>query len=70
MKPLGAPYSGPYKVIKKEDKYFIIETSAGDEQYVSTERFKPAIFTHAQDRNKNFAPNPNNKDNTENILET
>ena len=50
-KSLETPYSGPYKD-KKEEKYFIIETLAGDEQSVPMKRSKQPIFTHVHDRNK------------------
>ena len=52
-KPQEAPYSGPHKVIYREEKHFIIETLADDEQTVSFERLKPAKFTHVHNSNKN-----------------
>ena len=51
-KPLEAPYSGPYKIIRRESKHFVIETLTSDEQTVSILRMKPAILTHAHDKNK------------------
>lgn len=41
-KPLDRPYRGPYKVLRREKKYFIIDRS-GKEESVSLERLKPAF---------------------------
>ena len=41
-KPLEAPYSGPFKVIKRGNKIFTIIGAANKEQNVSIDRLKPA----------------------------
>ena len=46
-KPLQNPYDGPYKVLNKSEKTFIIEVN-GRESTVSLDRLKPA-FISAQD---------------------
>lgn len=39
---LEAPYTGPFKVLRRHPKFFIIETPTGAEQSVSIDRLKPA----------------------------
>lgn len=43
-RPLEAPYSGPYLVIKRLPKIFIIKNNVGVEQTVSIDRLKPAYL--------------------------
>ena len=43
-KPLEAPYMGPFKVIKRSDKFFVIETVKGNQQSISIDRLKPVLF--------------------------
>lgn len=53
-RPLTPPYNGPYKVIKKDVKYYTIELLNGKPSVVSIDRIKPA-----------FINNDNNDVNTE-----
>ena len=41
-KSLEAPYSGPHKVLKRDQKFFTIETANGKQSNVSIDRLKPA----------------------------
>ena len=41
-KSLEAPYSGPHKVLKRDQKFFTIETTKGKQSNVSIDRLKPA----------------------------
>ncbi|TRY70393.1 hypothetical protein TCAL_15001 [Tigriopus californicus] len=41
-KPLDRPYKGPFKVLRRKQKYFIIDRS-GKEDSVNVERLKPAF---------------------------
>ena len=43
--PLEAPYTGPYKVLRKGPRTFVIDTPTGP-QTVSVQRLKPAITTN------------------------
>ena len=40
--PLDRPYDGPFRVIKKEEKFFVLKTGSR-EQTVSVDRLKPAF---------------------------
>ena len=40
-RPLEAPYSGPFKVISKNDKFFTIQLHNGNKSNVSIDRLKP-----------------------------
>ena len=40
--PLQQPYYGPYRVIKRSDKYFILDIS-GRQDMVSVDRLKPEL---------------------------
>ena len=40
--PLDRPYDGPFRVIKKEEKFFVVKTGS-KEQTVSVDRLKPAF---------------------------
>ncbi len=42
-RPLQQPYQGPFKVIKRHDKYFKIQIGS-EEKNVSIDRLKPAFF--------------------------
>lgn len=44
-KPLEAPYTGPYKVLKRFDKFFVIEKTIGSGETVSIDRLKPAFVS-------------------------
>ena len=41
-KPLEAPYQGPFKVLQKQPKFFIVELPSGKQESVSVDRLKPA----------------------------
>jgi len=41
-RPLEAPYTGPFKVLQRHPKLFIVQTPTGAEQAVSIDRLKPA----------------------------
>lgn len=47
-KPLTAPYAGPYKVIKRYDKFFKISMD-NKEKNISIDRLKPAIIENFPD---------------------
>jgi cleavage and polyadenylation specificity factor subunit 1 len=40
-RPLEAPYSGPYPVVRRDEKFFIVETRPGQHDAVSIGRLKP-----------------------------
>ena len=42
-KPLEAPYSGPFTVVERNSKYFVIEMSDNVHKTVSIDRLKPCI---------------------------
>ena len=42
-KPQEAPYSGPYMVLERTPKYFLIETNSSTHTQVSIDRLKPYI---------------------------
>ncbi len=44
-KPLQQPYDGPYKVLKREDKHFVVDIN-GRHDTVSLDRLKPAHSEH------------------------
>ena len=65
-RPLEAPYSGPFPVLEKHEKYYVIERPSGARDAVSIDRLKPAILTNPSDQgvstsrkssNRSF-PNP------------
>lgn len=39
--PLEAPYTGPFKVLERNEKGFIIELDSGNEHFFSFGRLKP-----------------------------
>ena len=43
-KPLEAPFTGPYPVLKRRPKHFTIRLHTGEEQTVSVDRLKPAYL--------------------------
>ena len=57
-KPLTPPYSGPYKVLERHDKFYTIEIE-GSKSTVSIDRLKPAFIFREQDHC------PSNKDELE-----
>jgi cleavage and polyadenylation specificity factor subunit 1 len=64
-KPLQAPYSGPYKIIRRADRTFVIDIN-GKEKHISIERLKPAFVVNLQDTNDNIRiSTPTNKQSTE-----
>ena len=58
---LECPYTGPYKVLKRLDKVFVIEDFTGAEKCVSIDRLKPAYVQSApcQARLPVVLPKPN-----------
>ena len=56
-KPLEAPYSGPHRVVQKQNKYFQIETPSGEKQTVSIERLKPVKFRGANNNGNTGSKN-------------
>lgn len=56
-RPLEVPYSGPFEVIDRKPKFFIIKTLTKEET-VSIDRLKPAILNcdNKQDKLKNKTP--------------
>lgn len=60
---LEAPYTGPYLVVKRHPKYFVIEYSTGKEQVVSIDRLKAAHIQAISNNDYNgIDPNLNNND--------
>lgn len=55
-KPLEAPYTGPYKVLQRNDKHFVIELLNKSHSTVSIDRLKPCNIQIS---------NPNNVDNAQ-----
>ncbi|CAH8289554.1 unnamed protein product [Schistosoma intercalatum] len=55
-KPLKQPYEGPYKVIKRTQKYFIISRN-GNKQTISIDRIKPAFYEATQVKEDNAVDN-------------
>ena len=53
-KPLTPPYEGPYKVIKRTHKYFIINKN-GNNETISIDRIKPAFYEAPQATDDNTA---------------
>ena len=59
---MEAPYSGPYKVTQRTNKFFSIQTSSGEEIQVSIDRLKPVYVRTNDSKVKNIAkPNDNCK---------
>ena len=40
--PLSRPYDGPFRVVKKEEKFFVVKMGS-KEQTISVDRLKPAF---------------------------
>ena len=59
--PLVRPYTGPFKVLKKTAKYFIVEKN-GKPDSVSVDRLKPA-FIHQESESRN-----NNRETTNDVI--
>ena len=47
-KPLQQPYDGPFKVLKRSDKHFILQVK-GKDSIVSIDRLKPAFIDEQVD---------------------
>ena len=54
QKPLQRPYTGPYKVLDKSDKTFLLDIG-GRQEHVSIDRLKPA---HVDDSEPVQVANP------------
>ena len=48
QKPLDMPYKGPYRVIRRARKYFVLDLD-GRQDTVSLDRLKPAFMNHSRD---------------------
>ena len=59
-KPLEAPYSGPYMVLERTPKYFLIETNSNTHTQGSIDRLKPYI-ENKQKCTQNGTTNTNKK---------
>ena len=46
--PLQAPYTGPHKVLRRKDKYYIVDVN-GRHDKISLDRLKPAFFDNKQE---------------------
>lgn len=57
-KPLEAPYSGPYQVIERHNKIFIILLPTGKQESVSIERLKPAYLRNVTEQNTTLPSTP------------
>lgn len=44
LRPLEAPYEGPFKIVKRFDKTFAIERLNGKHDVIAIDRLKPVIF--------------------------
>ena len=60
QKLLEAPYSGPYMVLERTPKYFLIETNSNTHTQVSIDRLKPYI-ENKQKCTQNATTNTNKK---------
>ena len=49
-RPLEAPYSGPFLVVKRGEKYFVIKDNMGKEQAISVDRLKPVHQTFSEEQ--------------------
>ena len=58
-RPLEAPYSGPYKIIKRQDKHYTIEILNGSQISVSIDRLKPVVESTTR---KQPSPEPSTED--------
>ena len=43
-RPLEAPYSGPYLVVSRGEKYFELQLPTGEKRHVSIDRLKPVYM--------------------------
>ena len=57
QKPLDMPYKGPYRVVRRADKYFELELD-GRHDTVSLDRLKPALIDNSDDPQSDSAPPP------------
>ena len=48
-KPLQAPYDGPYKVLKRTEKYFTLDIK-GKQETISLDRLKPAHLEYSSEQ--------------------
>ena len=51
-RPLEAPYSGPFLVVKRSEKFFVIKSSRDKEITVSIDRLKPAFIKKTDEETK------------------
>ena len=56
-KPLQAPYDGPYPVLQRKDKYFILNIK-GQQNTVSKDRLKPAYLENEINVSPDSIPKP------------
>ncbi|XP_015929654.3 uncharacterized protein [Parasteatoda tepidariorum] len=55
-KPLESPYQGPYKVMDKSEKYFVISYK-GKNVSISIDRLKPAYLLNSENENPDYDEN-------------
>ena len=70
-RPLEAPYTGPYRVIKRNPKFYCIEISENVHNNVSIDRLKPVILPSSTENNEAIEPHESNEEmnNNENVDE-
>ena len=56
-RPLQAPYTGPYRVISRSDKFFVLDRN-GRQDTVSIDRLKPAYLDVTPNTTPIHTPNP------------
>ncbi len=55
--PLDCPYSGPYRVLARSDKFFTLDLNTRIDT-VSIDRLKPAFFEVSQEQTQATIPPP------------